>query len=180
MYKKIVLFLSLIFLASCSNSDKIFDWENATEFSWSGFSVKIPESWTSTGSQNLPSINNGSVVFSAISNEKKNNFSNNFLIISEKLEHIWSSIQYSEINNRSTSKKYSEYSLVKTENFIFPDSDDGKYYIFDARYNSNTPKLRFIQTAKMCGTTVFLLNSTISLDSDFSKIINIFKTFKCQ
>lgn len=180
MYKKIILFFSLLFLASCGNSENDINGENSQEFSWSGFVIRLPESWNNSGTTTLPEINNGSVVFSAVSNEKKYNFSNNIIILSEKLEHIGSSAQYSEINNRSTSKKYNEYSFVKSDSFIFPDSDEWKYFVFDAKYNSNTPKFRFIQTAKMCWTTVFMMNATISIDSDIEKIINIFRTFKCQ
>lgn len=182
MYKIFFTCIFALFLASCgNNSDKTADGTPITTITGSGFEMGIPSNWTATGSSlELPSHINGQIVVEAVSPDKKYNFSPNLMVISEQLDYAGSSKQYSELNNISTQKKYSEYGFVSSDIFLFDDSDEGKYFVFDAKYNSKTPKLRFIQSAKMCGTTVYFFNVTTGLDADAKKFANIFKTFRCK
>lgn len=180
---KKILLLSFAFFAltSCFDNNTKIEGLPTKEFAESNFTMQIPNEWTASGSiDNLPSLPNGEVVLAAVSPEKKYNFSNNIIVISSKLDYIGTSKQYSEQNNLKTQKKYLEYSLVKSGPIIFGDSDEGKYYIFDARYNAQTQKLRFLQTAKVCGTNVFLLHASVALDADTGKYIDVFRTFTCK
>lgn len=181
MKKIFLLSVAFFSLASCFNNKPEIKGLPTKEFADSNFTMQIPSEWSASGSvDNLPSLPNGEIVMAAVSPEKKYNFSNNIVIIADKLDYIGTSKQYSEQNNLKTQKKYLEYSLVKSGPIIFGDSDEGKYYIFDARYNAQTQKLRFLQTAKVCGTTVFLLHASVSLDTDTSKYIDVFRTFTCK
>lgn len=163
--KKILLFAFFaIFLASCGKSDNTISGVETAEFSGSGFTIQLPNKWTSSGSvDSLPSPSNGSIVATSLSPETKYNFSDNIIIIEDTLDHIGTSTQYSEQNNLKTQKKYSEYQQIKKNDIIFGDSDSSKYFVFNAKYNNQTQKLRFVQTAKICGTRVYFLHASLAL-----------------
>lgn len=179
--RKVIFCLFLLLLASCGNSDSSVANIDTTEFTASGFIMQIPEKWTSTGAiDSLANSWNGKIVLASVAPEKKYNFSNNIVVIEDELTHMGSSRQYSEQNNLQTQKKYAEYKDVTSGVIIFADSDESKYYVFDAKYNNQTQKLRFIQTAKICWTRVYLLHASMSLDSKAEDFVNIFKTFSCK
>lgn len=100
--------------------------------------------------------------------------------MSDKLDYIGTSKQYSEQNNIQTQKKYLEYNAVSNGAVLFGDSDESKYFVFTAKYNNQTQKLKFVQTAKICGTKVFLLHASMALDTDPTTFVNIFRTFSCK
>ena len=52
-----------------------------------------------------------------------------------------SSTQYSEQNNLQTQKRYFEYRTIDSGMIIFGDSDESKYFGFEAKYNNQTQKL---------------------------------------
>ena len=58
--------------------------------------------------------------------------------------------KYSKLNYIQTTKRYLEYTKLKSEPILFSDSDESYLYIFEARYNTTTPRMRFLQTAKVC------------------------------
>lgn len=91
-----------------------------------------------------------------------------------------SSKAYSELNIKQTYKKYLEYTPVTNEPLLFGDGDESRIYVFDAKYNTQTPRMRFIQTAKVCGTDVYLLHISIPLDRKSDEYINLMRTFSCE
>lgn len=88
--------------------------------------------------------------------------------------------KYSELNNVQTTKKYLEYTKLKNEAILFSDSDESMLYIFEARYNTATPRMKFLQTAKVCGTRVYLMHIALSLDKSADTYKDILKTFECR
>lgn len=182
MKKIIFILFGFFLLASCGSSDTATIGDiKTTEYTGSGFKISIPEKWTATGSvDSFTNVGNGKFTFTAVSPEKKYNFHNNITIVEDELGHIMSSKQYSEQNHTKTRKIYADYSLITSGALFFPDSDEGKYYVFDAKYNNNVQKIRMIQTAKMCGTRVYVLHASLALDAKYEDFINLFKTFSCQ
>jgi len=55
-------------------------------------------------------------------------------------------------------------------------------YIFEAKYNYDTPKLKFLQTAHICNQTdaYFFTIALSPLVRDTSKYEAFLKTFKCK
>lgn len=84
------------------------------------------------------------------------------------------------MNNRATKSKYIQYEKIDAYPIRFRDSDSSRVYIFDAKYNNQTPKLRFIQTAKVCGSDVYLLHFAISLNRSPDDYIKLLETFHCK
>jgi hypothetical protein len=91
------------------------------------------------------------------------------------------STKYSELNHIQTSKNYLEYTRIKDEMITFNDQADSSHvYTFEARYNQTTPKMKFIQTARVCGTKVYLLHFTLSLEKNPDNYLELLKSFTCK
>jgi hypothetical protein len=90
------------------------------------------------------------------------------------------SAKYSEQNNLQTKKNYLEYTQKKDNPFTFVDSKTSHLYVFEARYNETTPKMQFIQTARVCGSKVYLLHMTLSLDKNPDVYSKLLESFTCK
>lgn len=183
--KKILLILfSSLFLVACGSNDEnsvIFNGKSANIFTGSGFQLPLPADWTVTGSiASLPANPHAKVVVAAISPEKKYNFSENIIVLEQSLSAIGSSQQYSDHNHQEKKSAYQSYSLVESGDIFFLDTDYSSYYVFDAKYNTQTPKMRFIQTAKFCGTKVYFLHATINLGKKAKDFLPLFRGFRCK
>lgn len=169
------------FLVSCSGLPLSGEQNsNLTLIEKDAFNVSVPKNWAPAQKQDLPTPKNGSISLAYISSDVVNGFSNNFIVLSEKLDGIINSKKYSEINNIQTTKNYLEYTKILESDITFPDSDEGKTYGFEARYNQTTPRKKFLQTAKVCGNTVHLLTITLSLDKKLDPYIPILESFTCK
>ncbi len=100
--------------------------------------------------------------------------------MSDSLDTPVTSKKYSELNHIQTTKNYLEYTKLQELPFTFTDADESIMYVFEARYNKTTPRMKFIQTAKVCGTRVYLLHASVSLDKVVDKYIELLKTFECK
>lgn len=98
----------------------------------------------------------------------------------DNLNGIITSAKYAELNNAQTIRNYLEYSRIQNDLIIFSDSDESRVIVFEAKYNTSTPKLKFIQTAKVCGTSVYLIHFSLALDKSPDAYIALAKTFSCK
>lgn len=142
--------------------------------------MEVPKTWTeSTGALAL-NPKKGTIELAMISPEVKYGFSNNLIIMQDELNGLTTSAQYSELNYAQTLRHYLESARVKDESIIFDDTDESHVYVFTAKYNPNTPRLQFIQTAKVCGTTVHFVHFSLALDKDPDAYIPLLKTLTCK
>lgn len=102
------------------------------------------------------------------------------MILKDVLDRIMTSRKYSELNNIQTTKKYLEYKKISDTPFTFADSEPSRIYVFEARYNETTSKMKFIQTARVCGSTVYLLHFTLSLDKNPDIYSKLLESFTCK
>jgi len=100
--------------------------------------------------------------------------------MSNTLESIVTSKKYSELNQLQTSKNYLEYTKTTDRDITFSDEETSRVYIFEARYNESSPRMKFVQTARVCGTTVYLLHFSLSLDKDPALYVPLLQTFVCK
>jgi hypothetical protein len=115
-----------------------------------------------------------------VSPEVRYGFSNNIVIMRDSLNTPVTSKKYSEINQIQTTRNYLEYTKISDAAILFDDDDESRIYTFQARYNTTTPRMQFIQTAKVCGTTVYLMHAAIALDKDAANYVKLFKSFQCK
>ena len=98
----------------------------------------------------------------------------------DRLNGIITSTRYAELNSVQTSKNYLEYTKLQDDLIIFSDTDSSRVSVFEAKYNPSTPRLKFIQTAKVCGTDVYLIHFSLSLDKSPDPYITLAKSFSCK
>ncbi len=185
MKKNIFLFLSSIILFSCSSNNNSIDtvtW--LVPFENNYFSMSLPSNWSLlTASWNiLPKPKNGNISLAVSSNELKYGFSNNLLILSQKLDKYVTSLDFSILNNVWSTREYLEYIKLESKSLVFKDGDKSNIYIFEAKYNTITPKLKFLQVGKVCNISqAYLLTIAIAIDiKDTSKYEEVLKTFTCK
>ncbi|GAB0175305.1 MAG: hypothetical protein HHAS10_11840 [Candidatus Altimarinota bacterium] len=153
--------------------------DNTVTFENDQVSMLVPKTWSGK-TDNFPPLRAGSVIAAFISGDVRQGFANNLLIISDDLVNVMTSKRYSEFNNLQTKKNYYEYSSLKEEDMTFSDNEITRIYVFEARYNETTPKMKFIQAARVCGTKVYLLHFTLSPEKKSDNYISLMKTFTCK
>lgn len=183
--KKIFLLIMLAtILFSCGSDTQEEKVTGLTEHNGAGFVMSIPSNWNilSASGNILPKPKNGEIAFAASSTELKYGFSNNLLILSQKLNKGITSGDFSILNNVWGTKEYLEYLKLESKSIEFADKDTSNIYIFEAKYNETTPKLKFLQVGKVCNLTEwFLITVALSTDiKDTSKYEEVIKTFQCK
>lgn len=184
MFKKyIILFIVFIF-TSCSSSSQS-TWESSLKsIDNKNFDFKIPWNWELINDKEniLPKAREGNIELAATSTSISNGFSNNILILSDDLKKLTTSKDYSMLNNMWAETDYLEYKKISTKDITFADGEVSLVYEFEAKYNSETPKLKFIQTASICNKTKWYF-ITIALPTsvtDISRYIELLSTFSCK
>ncbi len=98
----------------------------------------------------------------------------------DDLTGLITSKKYSEVNELQTSRNYLEYTKLQDEALIFSDDDESRVFVFEAKYNQTTPRMKFVETAKVCGKKVYLLHFSITLDKNPDAYKELFKSFACK
>ncbi len=101
-------------------------------------------------------------------------------MLSHTIDNPVTSKKYSELNQLQTSKNYLEYTKLEDKDITFTDDEMSRVYVFEARYNENSPRMKFIQTARVCGTDVYLLHFSLSLDKDAALYLPLLQSFVCK
>lgn len=183
MFKKIFIWLFLVLLlSSCWDSTNTDTWLVKTETN--NISIKIPSNWKIIKNTDniLPKIKSWKIELAVMSEKVSNGFSNNLLILSDKLNKYTTSKDFSMLNNIWAQTDYIDYTKLASKDFIFLDGEKSVLYIFDAKYNLDTPKLKFLQTAYICNwnEAYFLTLAIPTTVSDTSKYEYLLSTFSCK
>lgn len=169
-------------LASCGTST---DTSSLTNYKGEGFSMDVPKSWIAKEAKDIPTPKNGTVALAMTSADISSGFANNLLVLKDKLSPAengekMTSKKYSIVNHALTTGKYEDFVKISEKEVTFPDGDVANLYVFEAKYNRDTPKKRFIQTAKVCGDDVFLITVGTELNSgSSSKYEALATSFQC-
>ena len=107
---------------------------------------------------------------------------NNLLVLSEKLLIDSSASEYITSANLNSENEYFEYKKIEEKDLTFTDSSKSKIFIFEARYNNSTKKLKFLQTANICKDrkAFFITLAIPSTITDYKKYEYILSTFNCK
>lgn len=142
--------------------------------------MQVPDLWRDHSGTLIPIPKSGSLELALISPDVRYGFSNNLIVMKDILNGVITSKKYAELNSIQTSKNYLEYTKLQDDLIIFSDSDESRVTVFEAKYNPSTPKLKFIQTAKVCGTRVYLIHFSLALEKSPDAYITLLKTFSCK
>jgi len=187
MIKKIFLltFLS-VFIISCwkgSESTWTSVW-GLVKTETTTMSIDIPSNWKMIKDVEniLPKPKDSKIELAVTSENAVNGFSNNMLILSDNLKSFVTSKDFSMLNNIWAESDYLDYKKLDSKSFKFLDEEESVLYIFEARYNLDTPKLKFLQTAHICNQkkafffTIAIPTSIV----DTSKYEYLLSTFSCK
>ena len=193
MLKKLCIVFVLLWLISCWSDDTTPDGATTLSqaekkwlsvFETDAFSLAIPAAWEILDDIDtlLPKPNNGDIELAANSPDTQYWFANNILILSQDINTSTSSKEFSLLNNIWVEREYSEYVKLDTKDISFANQDTSLLYIFEARYNIDTPKLKFLQTAAVCHSSrAYFLTIALPISlKDISKYEDILQTFSCK
>lgn len=188
MFKKFIVLFFLLFLVSCWSSDETVTTTDTSEWLISqektDFSIEIPETWEeiSNSWDVLPTPNEWKIELVVSAKTQKSGFKNNLLILSDALGTFTTSKDFSILNNIWASRDYIDYNLLESKDIKFLDEEISLLYIFEAKYNLESPKLKFLQTSHICNQTkAFFFTIAIPTSTkDTSKYEDLLKTFKCK
>lgn len=183
MLKKIFAISILFLLFSCSE-EPIISSSGLIKTETETLSIDIPSNWSVIENidEILPKAKNWKIELAVTSENTENGFANNLLILSDELNSFVTSKDYSMLNNVWAETDYLDYKKIESKDFKFIDEEESIIYIFEAKYNLDTPKLKFIQTAHICNQNKWFF-FTIAIPTtivDTSKYEYLLSTFTCK
>lgn len=174
--------VSLLLLGSC-----IWGWDSdwsawLSTYKWDGFTLWVPANWDilDDSSWVLPTPSSWTIALSASSTTVRDGFSNNLVVLEEETDVWTSSEEFSKVTHASSKEDYYYYNKKWEKTISFSDEGSSTLYIFEAKYNRNTPNLQFLQTGRICGDKTYLMTIAVWTLWDSGKYENILKTFECK
>jgi len=171
-------------MTSCGTEDTNIEASGLELYQGEWYNVSIPSNWiVMNDKQNiLPEPSEWKIELSAQSWESTWWFINNILVLSDDLKTFTDSSEYSMANNVGAKKEYTDYIQLENKDFSFIDGTNSKLYVFEAKYNLETPKLKFLQTAYVCQPNKgYFLTIAISPSIKVTdKYETLLSTFSCQ
>ena len=181
-YTLALVFTTLVFLSWC------FWWNNNAleeiglqEKSWDGFSIAVPSDWEEVAPENLPLPNEWELVYAVASQQERNGYINNLVILRWVEETTTSSTWIVRSSMSFLQQNIANFNLLDEANIIFPDESAGLVITFSGQYNVRTPKVTYIQTARNCGDQSYIATISVweQLES-YEQYEYILESFNCS
>lgn len=113
----------------------------------------------------------------------ENGFRNNMIIVSDVRDTDVLPKDLIEQSVIDASQEYTSFFMLKNEELVFEDGSKSKIIAFHSQYNSLTEEQFFIQTAQICGDTLYSLTFGLDKNTPVENYINykkIFSSFSCN
>lgn len=173
--------IPVFFLSSC-----IFWWwkDDATglisvEKEW--FSIGVPNSWNESPGDELPNPRLWEIELSFKSSSKRQDYYNNILIISENNTQNKSSQSLVNQSIWDIKSSLTSFQLLDQSQIIFEDEGESDVVIYKWRYNSSTPLLTYIQSARVCSDANYYITVSVAENLDsYDRYKSLIATFKCE
>lgn len=184
MYKKLLIFLLLpFFLLSCFDSQEEKK-DGLMEKSYENFSMRVPKNWEILEKDNtiLPSPYSWVIELAATSKLLKNNFANTLIVMSEDIPEPISSKEYSDMNYLWAEKDYHTFLDISSDIVKFWEENMSSLHIFEAKYNVDSPRLKFLQASVVCPENKGY-NLTLAIPSSITDTVKyeyLLSTFRCK
>lgn len=160
--KYISFFLvALIFMTSCSGAESAEE-RGLIMTSWEWFTIQRPENWKEIAQTTLPLPKSWELVFALASEQEKNNYINNLVVLRSEWKSSSSSSALVKSNISFLQQNMTNFSLISEKNISFLDESQGTIIIFSGRYNTQTPKAFYLQTARNCWENNFFVTLSIA------------------
>jgi len=108
---------------------------------------------------------------------------NNLIVLSDSITNDVTSSEYVSQSMLWASREYLSLTMDTDEQITFVDGQTSRLVIYRAKYNEVTEEHLFMQTARVCGKTVYLI--TLGLENDtpvesYDRYRPILTSFICQ
>lgn len=180
--KYIFLCILILSLSSCFG---IWGWDNENNglvlSDTEDFSVLVPDSWIALSGDELPVPKSWTTALALKSTNERSWYFNNMIILSS--ENIPDTNSLSLMNSTESMLKRSlkSYELISKKDISFLDNDTGSLIVFSWKYNDSTPKIQYVQTAKMCwDMSYFITISVWEVLDNYDRYEDVLKTFRCN
>ncbi len=184
MLKKIFITSLILFTLVWCWEDSLWVSTGLKTTNTEDITIDLPSNWKIIKEKDdiLPKVKNWKIELAVMSEKLINWFSNNILILSDDLSKTTTSKEFSMLNNIWAQSDYLDYTNLGSKEIKFADEDVSMLYIFEAKYNLDTPKLKFIQTAHICNMNkaYFLTLAIPTTVKDTTKYEYLLSTFKCK
>jgi len=177
-----ILIVSLLVLGSCIWGWGSDWWAWLSTYKWDGFALWVPSNWDvlEASSWILPTPSSGEIVLAASSTTVRNGFSNNIIVLEEETDVWTSSEEFTKVTYTSSKDDYYYHNQKEEKSISFSDEWSSTLYIFEAKYNKNTPSLQFLQTGRICWDQTYLMTIAVWTLWNSGIYENILKTFECK
>lgn len=177
---------SIPFLWSNNEDTALEESQKATkEFKNDNINLLIPTSWKEIWASNLPIPKSWNITLALRSADMTDWIYRTMVILEDTLLWKISSEQYARNDYKISVKKYSWFRELSEETISFNDGVSSKLYTFEAKYNPDSPRMKFLQSSKVCSydSKNVVYNITIALPSsaeDLAKYEWLIKTISCN
>jgi hypothetical protein len=192
-YIHIILLILVIFLSSCfgpfsSDETETQEWENTQStiksFETDSLILTIPNSWEELSASSLPAPKTGEVFLALKSKDLSDWVYRTLVILEDTIIWKLTSKQYARNDYRVSIKNYAGYRELEEKQIEFADGDESLLFHFEAKYNPDSPRMKFLQSSKICSddTVNMVYNITISLPNsieDLAKYESLIKSMQC-
>ena len=152
----LILISCFFLLTSCGDESVTID-TGLTRYRGNGFEMQRPASWGIVDPATLSAPVSGRIELAVRSQVNTRGFMNNLLVLSDTLMTEVTSSEYARQSMNIANKQYLSVSIVREDALTFDDNGTSRVSIFHAKYNEVTEERLFMQTARVCGTSVYLL-----------------------
>lgn len=179
-------FLISFLLAGCfgGGTDAVdsVDTAGLIKHTGNGYIMRVPASWQAVDNDKVTAPVVGKIELALRSLVNKRGFMNNLIVLSDTIQTPSTSSEYVSQSMLWASREYLSMKIENDEQITFADGEKSRLVIFRAKYNEVTEEHLFFQTARICGTTVYLL--TLGLENDigadeYERYRPIMSSFSC-
>lgn len=180
---QIFLLVSIVFLSSCVYNPLVSP-ENErglTSIETDEFRIELPENWIESSQAKSIIPNSWTIALIYESQESTLNFKNNIVIVSWEKKVDESSQALLKNTVEILKNNMTSFTPIKDETLEFSDGEKGQLLIFQGRYNTQTPELVYLQTARSCGDVNYYLTFSLGeVRTDYSSYEYILQSFSCR
>lgn len=178
----LLIIASLLLLTACGETT--VDDNGLQLYRWNAYEMRVPASWEQVEKTQMSTPVRGTVELAMRSLVSNRGFMNNLTVLSDTVQsETATSSEYMRQTMLWASREYLSTTIENEESVTFADGTTSALVIFHAKYNEITEEHLFMQTARICGKTVYLI--TLWLENDtaadtYDRYRPILASFTCK
>ena len=145
------------------------------------FQIKVPSTWSQISAADLPLPKSWEIEFAYASPTQRQGYMNNIIVLSSENKQKESSQGLMKSNAHFLNQNLESFTLAEEKAITYTDGDAGLLVRFTGKYNTSTPEVVYLQTAKSCGDNSYYITLSLAekLDS-YERYEYLLKAFECK